>query len=75
MKKRECTILKFHRHTAQSLKRWCEFEKLQDHWLILTEHLATGDAEKKAVADLACGACDGNANWLFHRCVWEVRLQ
>ena len=42
-------------------------EQLQDHRLVLAEHVAAGDAEQQAVADLAGGAGDGDADGGFHR--------
>ena len=41
-------------------------EQLQDHRLVLAEHVAGGDAEQQAVADLAGGAGDGDADGCFH---------
>jgi hypothetical protein len=39
---------------------------LQNHGLIFAEHFAAGDSEQQAIADLAGGAGDGNANGAFH---------
>ena len=43
-----------------------KLQQLQDHRLIRAEHLATGDAEQQAVADLTGGAGDGYADGLLH---------
>jgi hypothetical protein len=72
VKERERTVLKLHGHSAERLKCRGEFEKLEDHGLILAEHLTTGDSEKKAVADLAGCARDGNTNGVFHHSVGLV---
>ena len=44
-----------------------QLEQLQDHRLVAAEHFAGGDAEQEAVADLAGGAGDGDADGCFHR--------
>jgi hypothetical protein len=37
-------------------------QQLQDHGLVLAQHLAGGDAEQQGVTDLAGGAGDGHAD-------------
>jgi hypothetical protein len=36
-------------------------QQLQDHGLVLAQHFAGGDAEQQRIADLACGASDGDS--------------
>ena len=43
-----------------------DLQHLQDHRLVGAEHLAGGDAEQQAVADLAGGAGHGDSNGGFH---------
>src|SRR5207248_5983097 len=40
-------------------------QQLQDHRLVLAEHLARGDAEQEGITDLAGGTGDGNADGLL----------
>ena len=65
---RKGAVLEFQGHATQSglglFHR--DFQKLQDDRLVLAEHLARGNAEKQAVADLAGGTGDGDANGLLH---------
>jgi hypothetical protein len=63
---REGAVLELHRHAAQCVERGRDFQHVQDHRLVGTEHRARGDTEQQAVADLAGGAGDGYANGLFH---------
>jgi hypothetical protein len=44
-----------------------QLEQLEDHRLVPSQHLARSDAEQEAVADLASGAGDGDADGWFHR--------
>ena len=37
-----------------------QIEQLKDHGLVFAEQIAIGDAEQQRVADLTCGAGDGN---------------
>jgi hypothetical protein len=69
MQKWECAIFEFHGNTTQRLKGWCKFEKLKNYWLILAKHFTACNAEEQTVANLACGAGNGNTNGSFHRSV------
>ena len=66
---RERAVVELHHHALQRLLRLLvgDLQQLQDHRLVLAEHFAAGDPEQQAVADLAGGAGDGDANGGFHR--------
>ena len=61
-------VVELHHDALQRLLRLLvgNLEHLQDHRLVLAEHLAAGDPEEQAVADLAGGAGDGDAHGTFH---------
>ena len=59
---REGAVVELHGHAVERLERRGDLEQLQDHGLIGAEHRAAGDAEQQAVADLAGGAGDGDAD-------------
>ena len=65
---REGAVVQLHHHALQRLLRLVvgNLQQLQDHRLVVAEHVAGGDAEQQAVADLAGGAGDGDANGGFH---------
>jgi hypothetical protein len=64
---RERAVLELHHHALERLLRLLvgDLQQLQDHWLVLAEHLAGGDAEQQGIADLAGGAGHGHANGLL----------
>ncbi len=66
---RKRAILELHHHALERRLRLVDgqLEQLQDHRLVLAEHVAVGDAEQQAVADLAGGAGHRDADGLFHR--------
>ncbi len=67
---RERAVVEFHHHALERLLRFLvgDLEQLQDDRLVGAEHLAAGDPEEQAVADLAGGAGHGHANGGFrHR--------
>ena len=51
-----------------------QLEQLQDDRLVGAEHLAVGDAEQQAVADLAGGAGHRDADGFFHERLLDGRL-
>jgi hypothetical protein len=61
---REGAVLQFHHHALERLLGFLvgDFEQLQADGLVLAQHFARGDAKQDGVADLACGAGDGDAN-------------
>ena len=65
---RKRAVLDLHHHALERRLRLFDrqLEELQDDRLVLAEHLAGGDPEQQAVADLAGGAGDGDANGLLH---------
>jgi hypothetical protein len=64
---RERAVFQLHHHALERLLSLLvrDFQQLQDHGLVLAEHLAGGDAKQQGVTDLASGAGDGNANGLL----------
>jgi hypothetical protein len=68
LQQREGAVVELHHHALQRLLRLLvgDLEQLQDHRLVLAEHLAAGDPEQQAVADLAGGAGHGDAHGLLH---------
>jgi hypothetical protein len=59
----EGAVVELHHHALERFLRLFirNFEQLQNDRLVLSQHLAAGDAKQKAVADLAGGAGDGDA--------------
>ena len=53
---RERAVVELHRHAGERGKRGRDLEQMQDHGLVLAEHLAARDAEQQAVADLTGSA-------------------
>jgi len=66
---RECTVVELHHDALECLLRLLvrDLQQLEDYRLVGPEHVTVGDAEQQAVADLAGGAGDRDANWGFHR--------
>jgi hypothetical protein len=64
---REGAVVEFHHHALERVLRLLvgDLQQLQDHRLVLAEHLAAGDAEQQGIADLAGGAGDGHADGLL----------
>ena len=64
---REGAVVELHHHALERLLRLLvgNLEQLQDHGLVLAEHLAGGDAKEQGIADLAGGAGDGDADGGF----------
>jgi hypothetical protein len=58
----EGAIVKFHHHAVQRGKRLRNLEQLQNHRLVVTEHLSGGDAKRKLVTDLTGGTGDRDAD-------------
>jgi len=75
VQQRKRAIVEFHHHTAERFLRLLvgDFQHLQNDRLIFAEHFAAGDSEQQAIADLAGGAGDGNANRAFHGGMLLVR--
>jgi hypothetical protein len=67
VQQRKRAVLELHHHALQRLLRFVvgNLEQLQNHRLIGAEHFAGGDAEEERIADLACGAGDGDADGRF----------
>ena len=72
--RRKRAIVEFHRQRHATRQRGRDFKQLQDHRLILAEHVAGGDAEQQGIADLAGCAGDGNADGGFHRMTPMMRF-
>ena len=71
---REGAVFQLHHHALQRLLRAFDrhFQQLQDHRLVLAQHLARGNAEQQGITDLAGCAGDGDANgFLAHRGLLE----
>jgi len=67
VQQRKRAVVELHHHAPERFLRLLvrNLEQLQDHRLILAEHLAAGNAKQQAVADLAGSASDGDANGGF----------
>ena len=63
---REGAVDELHRHALQRAHRLRDLEQAQVDGLLGAQHLAAGDAEHEAVADLAGGAGDGDSYWIAH---------
>ena len=50
-----------------------DFEQMQDHRLVGTEHVAGRDTEQQGITDLAGGAGNGNTDGSFH-CINLARV-
>jgi hypothetical protein len=67
---RKGAVFEFHHHALERVLGFLvgDLQHLQDHRLILAQHLAGGDAKQQGVADLAGSAGDGHADGGFaHR--------
>jgi len=53
-------------HAAQHRLRLRQVQQLQDDRLLVSQHVAVGDAEQRGVADLSGGAGDSDADRCFH---------
>ncbi len=64
----ERAVVQLHHHALERLLGLLvgNLQQLEDDGLVLAEHLAAGDAEQQAVADLAGGTGDGDAHGLLH---------
>ena len=67
LQQREGAIVELHHHAFQRLERGRDFQQVQDHRLVLAQHVAGGDAEEQGIADLAGGAGHGNMDGGFHQ--------
>ncbi len=65
---REGTVVNFHYHAVQGVHCLGNFQKLENDRLIRPQHVASGDAENKRVADLTGAAGNRNTYWIFHHC-------
>ena len=63
---RESAVVDLHDRALELFKGIRNVQQLQDHRLILAEHVARGDAEDKRIRDLAGGAGNRNADGLGH---------
>ena len=66
---RKGAVLELHHHALERGLRLVDrqLEQLQMHRLVASEHVAVGDPEQQAIADLAGGAGHRDADGLFHR--------
>ncbi len=67
LQQRESAVLQLHRHAAQCLLRSFDrdLQELEDHRLVLAQHLARRDPEQQGVADVAGRAGDRHTNGTF----------
>ena len=59
---REGAVVELHLHALERAERRRDLEQLEDDGGVRAEHRAGGDAEQQAVADLAGGPGDGDAD-------------
>ena len=62
LQEREGAVVELHDDALERRKRRRDLEELEDDRLVLAEHLAAGDAEQKAIANLTGGTSDSYAN-------------
>ena len=63
---RERAVVELHRHTVERGQRGRDLEQLEDHGLVLAEHLAARDAEQQAVPDLTGSTRHRDAYGVVH---------
>src|SRR6056297_633398 len=63
---RECRVVELHCHALERVDGRRNFDQLQDHRLVGSEHVAGGNPEAELISDLTGGAGDGDANGLVH---------
>ena len=66
MQQRVGTVFQLHRQTTKRLHTIRHFDQLQNHRLILAEHLTAGDLEQQVVTDGTGGTGDGYPNRSAH---------
>ena len=63
---REGAVLELHHHALQLLQAGGDFEELQNHGLISTQHLTSCNAEQKGIGNVAGGAGHGHSYGFLH---------
>ncbi len=63
---REGAVVHFHHRALQLFHALRNVEQLQNHRLVLAQHVTGGNAENQRVGNLTSCAGDGNAYRLFH---------
>lgn len=63
----ESAVVEFHDDALESGEGWLDFDEAEVDGLIGAEYGARSDAEQESVADLTCGACDGDSDGCFHK--------
>lgn len=53
------------RNYLQSVEGLWDIDQMEDDWLVLAEHLTTGNSEDQRVANLASSTGDSDSNWWF----------
>jgi len=66
--RRERAVVKLHDDALESLQCRRDLEQPQLHGSVRAEQCTTGDVEEQAVADLACGAGDGDLDGSSAHC-------
>jgi hypothetical protein len=61
--KREGTVIELHGNSFEGFEGRSQFQQLEDHWLVLAEHLTTGNSEQKRVTDLTRSTSHSNSHW------------
>ena len=62
----ESTVIQFHRHPIKGRQRWCDFQHVQDHWLIGAKKIAVGNPKDEGITNVAGRTCYGDTNGCFH---------
>ena len=63
---REGAVVELHAHALERAEGLGDLEQLEDHRLVVAQHLTAGDAEQQGVADLAGSPGDGDAYGILH---------
>jgi hypothetical protein len=61
----EGTVVQLHCDTLKSLESLRQLDELENDWLVLAQHVTTGNAENQGVADSACSSSDSDSDGGF----------
>jgi hypothetical protein len=63
---REGAVLELHAYAVEGADRLGDLQQVEDHGLVVAQHLPARDPEQEGVADLACSTGDSDANGIGH---------
>ena len=66
-----CTILQFHDESLEHLFGLWQFEKLQNNFLVWSEHASLSDEVAQECSDLTGSSSHGNSDWCSFQILWS----